>query len=209
MSKKASKARQPAAGYIRTSGRQQDQSAAAQRTEITQLAAREGYRVVHWFTDQGPGDGAADNRPGLASLLAGAKAGKFSIVLAWDRSRFSRQGPWEAVQFLDCLRRARVKRIHTCHEGAIDTDSFVGTLTFVAGLDSQRAELVSAIRRMSAPELIEELASLLAEGASVESEPERTEKPGARKAPAAGPDRVSTTQPRGPRPRARSSTRTR
>ena len=118
----------PAAAYIRMSGRQQDKSPAEQRAEITKLASREGFSIVEFFTDEAiTGDSSTDARPGLAALLAGAKAGKFKLVLAWHTNRVSREDPMDAIVFYNQLRKAGVG-LHTCCEGAIDLASFTGQL---------------------------------------------------------------------------------
>jgi DNA invertase Pin-like site-specific DNA recombinase len=117
-----------AAGYIRMSGRQQEKSPAEQRAEIAKLASREGCQVVEWFTDEAiTGDSGTDARPGLAALLAGAKAGSFKMVLAWHTNRVSRENPMDAIGFYNQLRKAGV-RLHTCCEGAIDLEDFAKQL---------------------------------------------------------------------------------
>ena len=104
---------QPAAAYIRMSGRQQDKSPAEQRAEITKLAAREGCRVVEWQSDEAiTGNSTTDDRPGLAALLAGAKAGRFTVVLAWHTNRITREDPMDAIVFYNQLRKAGVN-LHT------------------------------------------------------------------------------------------------
>ncbi len=122
------KPNQPAAAYIRMSGRQQDKSPAEQRAEISKLAAREGCRVVEWYSDEAiTGNSTTDDRPGLAALLAGARAGRFTVVLAWHTNRISREDPMDAIGFYNKLRKAGVN-LHTCSEGAIDLDDFTKQL---------------------------------------------------------------------------------
>jgi DNA invertase Pin-like site-specific DNA recombinase len=124
MTRKTNEAKTGAAAYIRMSGRLQDKSPKEQRAEITKLAAGEGLRVVEWFTDEAiTGDSSTDDRPGLAALLAGAKAGKFKVVLAWHTNRISREDPMDAIVFYNQLRKAGVG-VHTCQEGAIDLEDF-------------------------------------------------------------------------------------
>jgi site-specific DNA recombinase len=128
MSKKPNPAQILAAAYVRMSGRQQDKSPAEQRAEIVKLAARENCRIVEWFSDEAiTGDSTADERPGLAALLAGAKAGKFTVVLAWHTNRISREEPMDAIVFYNQLRKAKVA-LHTCCEGAIDLEDFAKQL---------------------------------------------------------------------------------
>jgi DNA invertase Pin-like site-specific DNA recombinase len=118
----------PAAAYIRMSGRQQDKSPAEQRAEITKLAIRQGCQVAKWLTDEAiSGDSSTDERPGLAALVAGAKAGEFKIVLAWHTNRVSREDPMDAIVFYNQLRKAGVG-LCTCCEGPIDLDDFAKQL---------------------------------------------------------------------------------
>jgi DNA invertase Pin-like site-specific DNA recombinase len=125
---KAPRADTPAAAYIRMSGRLQDKSPKEQRAEIAKLAAGEGYRVVEWLSDEAiTGDSTTDDRPGLAALLAGAKAGKFKVVLAWHTNRITREDPMDAIVFYNQLRKAGVN-LHTCQEGAMDLDDFARQL---------------------------------------------------------------------------------
>ena len=112
------------------SGRQQEKSPAEQRAEISKLAAREGCQIAkeNWFSDEAiTGNSTTDERPGLAALLAGAKAGKFTVVLAWHTNRISREDPMDAIGFYNRLRKAGVN-LHTCSEGAIDLDDFTKQL---------------------------------------------------------------------------------
>ena len=84
--------------------------------------------IVEWFTDEAiTGDSSTSTRPGLAALLAAAKAGKFKVVLAWHTNRISREDPMDAIVFYNQLRKAGVG-LHTCCEGAIDLEDFAKQL---------------------------------------------------------------------------------
>jgi len=123
----------PAASYTRMSGRQQEKSPAEQREAITKLAARENCEIVEWFADEAvSGDTSADARPGLAGLVQGAQAGKFSLVLAWHTNRLSREDPMDALVFYNQLRKAGVSLI-TCCEGRIDLEDFGKQLLLFVG----------------------------------------------------------------------------
>ena len=116
----------PAAAYIRMSGQEQQKSPAEQRDEIAKLAVREGCQIAaqHWFKDDAvTGNSNSDERPGLAELLAAAKAGHFKVLLAWHTNRISREDPMDAIVFYNQLRKAGIE-LHTCCEGAIDLDDF-------------------------------------------------------------------------------------
>ena len=128
MIRKAETTLTPAGAYIRMSGDRQEKSPAQQRVEITKLAKHEGFAIVEWQTDEAiTGNTTTEDRPGLAALLAAAKAGKFRTVLALHTNRISREDPMDAVVFYNQLRKAGVG-LHTCAEGAIDLDSFTAQL---------------------------------------------------------------------------------
>ena len=111
-----------AACYVRMSGRGQEKSPAEQRAELSKLADREGLRIVEWFSDEAiSGDNPTDARPGLADLLRGARAGIFSVVLAWHTNRVSREDPMDAIVFYNQLRKAGVSLVTSC-EGRIDLE---------------------------------------------------------------------------------------
>ena len=127
MNPKTSAARKPAAAYVRMSSKQQEKSPAEQRQEISRLAAREGYRIVAWFSDEAiTGNSSQIRRPGLAALLSAANAGDFSTLLAWHTNRISREDPLKALAFFDQLRDAGVERtqpICRCTGASISSDS--------------------------------------------------------------------------------------
>jgi len=128
MIRKAETTLTAAGAYIRMSGDRQEKSPAQQRVEITKLAKHEGFAIVEWQTDEAiTGNTTTEDRPGLAALLAAAKAGKFKTVLALHTNRISREDPMDAVVFYNQLRKAGVG-LHTCAEGAIDLDSFTAQL---------------------------------------------------------------------------------
>ena len=125
MSRKPSRSQTPAAAYIRMSGRQQDKSPAEQRAEISKLAA----------------------------LLAGARAGKFTVVLAWHTNRISREDPMDAIGFYNKLRKAGVN-LHTCAEGAIDLDDFTKQLLLFVNQEGSNDYPTSNLRLSCKPAAI-------------------------------------------------------
>lgn len=119
----------PAAAYTRMSSKKQgEKSIEEQQAEITKLASREGFTIAQWFEDRAvTGDSSSGDRPGLAALLAAAKAGTFKTVLAWHTNRISREDPMDAVVLYNQLRKAGVG-LHTCCEGAVDLQDFAKQL---------------------------------------------------------------------------------
>ena len=123
-----------AAAYIRvSSAKQTEKSPGEQRAEIIKLAEREGYKLVEVYQDDAiTGDSGTDRRPGLASLLEAAQAGKFKVALAWHTNRLTREDPMDAVVFYNQLRKAGVG-LHTCCEGSIDLEDFSKQLLLFVG----------------------------------------------------------------------------
>ena len=123
----------PAATYIRHSSGKQEKSPAEQRVEIDKLAAKHGCQIVQRYDDAAiTGDSHSGERPGLADLLAGAKAGKFKVVLIWHTNRLTREDPMDGIALYNVLRKAGVGLISCC-EGSIDLDDFAKQLLLFIG----------------------------------------------------------------------------
>ena len=132
----------PAAVYIRMSTEKQDKSPEQQRVAVKKLAADNRYGIVVSFDDPGiTGDSSVSERPGLAALLAAAKAGKFKVVLAWHTSRISRESDWDAVAFYNALCKAGVHLVHTCQEGLFDLNDQVHRLRLSLSQDGNHKHL--------------------------------------------------------------------
>ncbi len=123
----------PAATYIRHSSGKQEKSPAEQRVELDKLAAKHGCQIVQPYDDAAiTGDSHSGERPGLADLLAGAKAGKFKVVLIWHTNRLTREDPMDGIALYNVLRKAGVGLISCC-EGSIDLDDFAKQLLLFIG----------------------------------------------------------------------------
>jgi DNA invertase Pin-like site-specific DNA recombinase len=84
-----------AALYLRVST--VDQNPETQLHDLRQMAAQRGYQVIEEFTDRISGTKA--RRPGLDQLLAGARRGRFDVVLVWASDRIARS----VKHYLDIL----------------------------------------------------------------------------------------------------------
>ena len=84
-----------AALYLRVSTL--DQHPETQRLDLRQMATQRGYQIVDEFTDRISGSKA--RRPGLDQLMAGARRGRFDVVLVWASDRIARS----VKHFLDVL----------------------------------------------------------------------------------------------------------
>jgi len=73
------------ATYFRVS--KVEMNAANQEHEVTALCRARGWSVVREFRDS---ESAAKRRPGFDALMAAARRGEFSVVVAWSLDRFGR-----------------------------------------------------------------------------------------------------------------------
>lgn len=82
-----------AVGYLRVStGNQVGEDKfglAAQKQAITTYARENGFELVEWQQDRGI-SGATLDRPGLSDIFAGAKEGRFAVVLVAKMDRIAR-----------------------------------------------------------------------------------------------------------------------
>ena len=77
--------------YARYSSDLQDARSIADQVALAhERAQREGWEVVHVYSDAAISGSSLVNRPGLLDLLAGAKAGAFDIVVTESIDRLSR-----------------------------------------------------------------------------------------------------------------------
>jgi DNA invertase Pin-like site-specific DNA recombinase len=65
------------------------------------------WKITGEYTDLQ--SGADDHRPGLADLMADARARRFDLVLVFDLSRLTRGGPAKAFEYISSLKRHGVE----------------------------------------------------------------------------------------------------
>ena len=65
-----------------------DQHPETQLHDLRQMAAQRGYEIVAEFTDRI--SGAKAKRPGLDTMMADARRGRFDVVLVWAYDRIAR-----------------------------------------------------------------------------------------------------------------------
>ena len=93
-----------AALYLRVSTL--DQHPETQLHDLRQMAAQRGYQIVDEFTDRISGTKA--RRPGLDQLMAGARRGRFDVVLVWASDRIARSVK-HFLEVLDELNRLNIE----------------------------------------------------------------------------------------------------
>jgi len=144
----------PAAAYVRHSSGKQEKSPAEQRVELDKLAIRHGCQIVQRYDDAAvTGDSDSTERPGLADLLAGAKAGAFKLVLIWHTNRLTREHPMDGIALYNALRKAGVGLVSCC-EGAIDLDDFAKQLLLFVGQKGNHDYLTELSARVLRAKLI-------------------------------------------------------
>ena len=74
-----------------------DQHPETQLFDLRQMAAQRGYEIVAEYTDRISGTKA--KRPGLDTMMADARRGRFDVVLVWASDRIARS----VKHFLDVL----------------------------------------------------------------------------------------------------------
>lgn len=93
-----------AAIYLRVST--VDQHPETQLHDLCQLAGQRGFEIVDQFTDRISGTKA--KRPGLDQLMAGARRGRFDVVLVWASDRIARSVK-HFLEVLDELNRLNIE----------------------------------------------------------------------------------------------------
>jgi DNA invertase Pin-like site-specific DNA recombinase len=95
-----------AAIYARVSTREGKQNLDNQLHKLREFAARMAWSITNEYTDQQTG--ASRVRPGLEALLRDAAFRRFDLVLVFDLSRLTREGPAEAFFLIARLARSKV-----------------------------------------------------------------------------------------------------
>ena len=80
-------------------------------------------------------------RPRLADLLEAAKAGKFTVVLAWSTDRISRKDAMAGMAFYNELRDAGIDFVHTMQR-RFDLRNFADILLLVVGQQAHHEYLI-------------------------------------------------------------------
>ena len=80
-----------AAGYVRCSTEQQDDSIDQQKREISKWADQGGYKVIRWFEDEGKSGTSFEKRPAFVEMKNRVECDPgFEYVLVYDESRWGR-----------------------------------------------------------------------------------------------------------------------
>jgi DNA invertase Pin-like site-specific DNA recombinase len=118
-----------------------DQRVESQLYDLRKIAAQRGFEVVHEYCDRGI-SGSKSRRPGLDSMMAGARRGEFSVVLVAAFDRIARSTK-NFLEIVDELNELGVEFISA--REAIDTSGPLGRLfiTLVGSIAELERSLIT------------------------------------------------------------------
>lgn len=120
--------------YARVSTRDKGQDVENQLAQLREFAKRQGWELVHEYIDHETGSKA--DRPELQAMFLACSQGKADVVLFWALDRFTREGAYETLRYLNLLTSYGVGfRSYT--EQYLDTcglfkDAVIGILATIA-----------------------------------------------------------------------------
>ena len=117
-----------AAGYLRVSTDLQDRSSLQQRRDLEEWAKSNDRVIVEWFCDEGRSGTTFLKRPDFVRLAKVVEnSPKFSEVLVWDESRWSRTNPRHSIYWKERFREhgVTVKVINSRADGSDSLASLI------------------------------------------------------------------------------------
>jgi DNA invertase Pin-like site-specific DNA recombinase len=121
-----------------------DQHPETQLHDLRQMAAQRGYEIVAEFTDRI--SGAKAKRPGLDTMMADARRGRFDVVLVWAYDRIARSTR-HFLTVLDELNHLQIEFVS--FRESIDTSGPLGRAVVViigAIAELERSLIVERVR---------------------------------------------------------------
>ena len=103
----------------------QEQSTAAQETELKEFAKNRGWDVVKIYSDTI--SGTKDSRPGLNQLMADCHSRKIDVVLVWKFDRFARSVS-HLLRALETFEELGVEFVSISEQ--VDTSTATGKMIF-------------------------------------------------------------------------------
>jgi DNA invertase Pin-like site-specific DNA recombinase len=131
--------------YVRMSNTRQEDSPERQRSQVRPYCKDKGYALVREYVDEGIAGDVFERRPGFQQLLKDAKAGLFSVIVADEWSRLSRQDPVDFIaDVVKPLKHAGVT-LDTVAEGPQKWDNLAEQILLVvkSGKASDEAKVLS------------------------------------------------------------------
>jgi DNA invertase Pin-like site-specific DNA recombinase len=114
-----------AAVYARVSTQEGRQHLENQLKQLRAYAKRMRWSITATFTDQA--SGAKDNRPGFEQMMHEAAGKAFDVLLVYDLSRMTRQGPAAAFRYIERLKASGVE-FHSFREEYFRTTGAAGPM---------------------------------------------------------------------------------
>ena len=130
--------------YLRVSTERQadrDLSVPAQERLLREHADRHGWMVVAVYRDEGI-SGRTDDRPGFQSMIADARAGRFSRILVWKFSRFARSR-YHSIVYKTRLRRECNVDVVSASEPIMEGPFGQAVEGFIESLDQAYSEILA------------------------------------------------------------------
>jgi DNA invertase Pin-like site-specific DNA recombinase len=87
--------------YSRVSTRDKGQDVENQRRQLAEFAKKQGWEVVHHFSDHT--SGKTSDREQFKKMFSAASKRQFDVLLFWSLDRLSREGALETLQHLQRL----------------------------------------------------------------------------------------------------------
>jgi DNA invertase Pin-like site-specific DNA recombinase len=120
--------------YVRVSTDDKGQDPLNQLFQLREFAMRQGWEVVHEYTDEASAKNG--DRKGFKSLFADAAKHRFDVVLFWSLDRLTREGTFKTHCYLKQLSDSGVK-FKSFTEQYVDSlgvfgDAIIGLLAAMA-----------------------------------------------------------------------------
>lgn len=129
--------------YARVSTRDK-QDYENQLIALREFAAKNGWQIVHEYTDKVSGSKGRDQRPQFDAMFAAASRREFDLVLFWALDRFSREGTTATLNYLKALSNYGVK-YRSYMEQYIDSagpfaEAVIGIISAIANMERTRIQ---------------------------------------------------------------------
>jgi DNA invertase Pin-like site-specific DNA recombinase len=132
--------------YARVSTREKGQDVETQLRQLREFCQRQGWEPVHEYVDRE--SGAKSDRLQFQAMLLACSQRKADVVVFWSLDRFTREGTYETLRYLNLLcsynvmfRSYTEQWVDSC---GIFKDAIIGFLAAIA--KQERARLAERVR---------------------------------------------------------------
>ncbi|KAA3595855.1 MAG: resolvase [Calditrichaeota bacterium] len=113
---------QKVAIYIRVSKKDESQDTENQLLQLQEFCVTNSYIIYKVYQDNESGKKGRSERQGFDELFKDARAKKFNLVLFWALDRFSREGMFKTIKYLEQLESYGI-RFRSLTEDYLHTDN--------------------------------------------------------------------------------------